>query len=181
MAAAMSCNTANVRIEPIQPDIMSATPPRAVPRPIPKVTKIVLIDIIVPRDSGACSRIKPMPAGKFMPKMKHAAQLSIRTTHKLGIKATRINKGLEIAKVATNWRFRPTLCARWPPTILAKTKSAPTLSATSATEATDRSNCVLRKVEKYTIPQANAACLNIAPIRQAAADFFRRACLKLLR
>ena len=39
----------------------------AAPRAIPKATKIELIAIIVPRDSGACSRIKLVFAGKFMP------------------------------------------------------------------------------------------------------------------
>ena len=67
MAAAMSCSVAKVRIKPIQPDRIRAAPPIAAPRAVPKVTKIVLIDIIVPRDSGACSRIKLVFAGKFMP------------------------------------------------------------------------------------------------------------------
>jgi hypothetical protein len=67
MPAAMSCIAAKVRIKPVQSKAIRATPPRAVPNPIPKVMKIELIDIIVPRDSGACSRIKLVFAGKLMP------------------------------------------------------------------------------------------------------------------
>ena len=60
----MICNNAKVRITPDQPDKTSAAPPIADPSPNSKVAKIVLIDIIVPRDSGACSRIRFVPAGK---------------------------------------------------------------------------------------------------------------------
>ena len=63
----MSCMAANARIRPIHPDSMRATPPKAVPSPMPKVTNIELIDIIVPRDSGACSSIRLVFAGKLMP------------------------------------------------------------------------------------------------------------------
>ena len=59
----MSCNTAKVRITPVQLDKASAAPPSAAPSPNPEVTKIPFIDIIVPRDSGACSRVRFTLAG----------------------------------------------------------------------------------------------------------------------
>jgi len=70
MPAAMKPNAAKARIKPTQPDRTRAPPPRAAPKANPKVTKILFIDIIVPRDSGACSRVKLTVVELLMLKIK---------------------------------------------------------------------------------------------------------------
>lgn len=98
-----------MRIKPVQSYRTRAAPPRAVPRPIPKVTKTVLIDIMVPLDSGTCSRIRLVVAGKLVPKMKPPTQLRMRIMAKSFKNAIGIKSRLEATKVDTIWRFRPIL------------------------------------------------------------------------
>ena len=109
IAAVVSCSAAKVRIKPVQSDMIRTRPPRAVPKPLPTIWKIVFIDIMVPLESGACSISKLVSAGKA--KAKKMAPIQLRTTmmDKSFKSATRIKTKLEAIKPDTSWRFRPTL------------------------------------------------------------------------
>ncbi len=73
----------------------------AVPNPSPRVTKSVLIDIIVPRDSGVCLRVKFMLPGKPMPYTKAPRRLRVSASHKSETKAKGGRNRLETAKDAS--------------------------------------------------------------------------------
>ena len=121
-AAAISCNKAKLKIKPTHPEKTRAIPPITVPMPSPIVIKIVLIDIIVPRDSGSCSSIKLVVAGKPKPRIKPPVQKRGKTIHKLEIRANAIKPGLDAIREATTSRFLPTLLTKAPPVFRLKEK-----------------------------------------------------------